>query len=55
MPLNRDYILIIPARLKSTRLPNKILIKILGETVLKRVWFNCKKAVKEKENRAETK
>ena len=49
MPLNRDYILIIPARLKSTRLPNKILIKILGETVLKRVWFNCKKAVKEKD------
>jgi 3-deoxy-manno-octulosonate cytidylyltransferase (CMP-KDO synthetase) len=40
-----DYDLIIPARLKSTRLPNKLLIKIKNKTVLQRVWERCTKAV----------
>jgi len=43
----KDFLLIIPARLKSSRLPNKLLIKIGNETVLKRVWLKCKKAVSE--------
>ena len=40
-----DYVLIIPARLKSTRLPNKLLIKIKNKTVLLRVWERCINAV----------
>ena len=40
-----DYILVIPARLKSKRLPNKLLIKINKKTVLQRVWEKCVKAV----------
>jgi 3-deoxy-manno-octulosonate cytidylyltransferase (CMP-KDO synthetase) len=40
-----DYILVIPARLQSTRLPNKLLIKINKKTVLERVWEKCVKAV----------
>ncbi len=36
-----DYILVIPARLKSKRLPNKLLIKINKKTVLQRVWEKC--------------
>ena len=45
---NKDFIIIIPARLKSSRLPNKLLIKIGNETVLKRVWLRCQKAVDKK-------
>ena len=40
-----DYILVIPARLQSKRLPNKLLIKINKKTVLQRVWEKCVKAV----------
>jgi len=43
-----DYILVIPARLQSTRLPNKLLIKINKKTVLERVWEKCVKAVGKK-------
>lgn len=34
-------IAIIPARLKSTRLPNKALLDINGKTLLQRVWENA--------------
>ena len=47
MKKKKDFIIIIPARLKSTRLPNKVLIKIKKITVLKRVWLRCKKVVNE--------
>ncbi len=40
-----DYILVIPARIKSTRLPNKLLIIINKKTVLQRVWEKCVMAV----------
>ena len=40
----KNFLLIIPARLKSTRLPNKLLLKIKGKEVLKYVWERCKKA-----------
>ena len=43
-----DFIIIIPARLKSQRLPNKLLIKIKGKEVLKRVWSRCALAAKKK-------
>ena len=36
----RDFVLIIPARLESTRLPRKLLIKIEGKTIIERT-FNC--------------
>lgn len=41
-----NFLLIIPARLKSTRLPNKLLLKIKGKEILKYVWERCKKACK---------
>jgi len=43
-----DYILIIPARLKSTRLPNKLLMKIKKKTVLQIVLEKCKQAVEKR-------
>lgn len=36
---------VIPARLKSTRLPGKLLIKVKGKTIIERVYENAKKAV----------
>ncbi|ACF14590.1 3-deoxy-manno-octulosonate cytidylyltransferase [Chloroherpeton thalassium ATCC 35110] len=38
-------VLVIPARLKSTRLPRKPLIKIKGKTVIERTYTQCIKAV----------
>lgn len=35
---------VIPARLKSTRLPGKLLIKVKGKTIIERVYENAKKA-----------
>ena len=32
------FYLVIPARLQSTRLPNKILLMLEGKTVLQHVW-----------------
>lgn len=36
-------IIVIPARLHSTRLPNKILLDLNGKTILQRVYEQCKK------------
>ncbi|MDC0515610.1 3-deoxy-manno-octulosonate cytidylyltransferase [Flavobacteriaceae bacterium] len=36
-----NYLIVIPARLKSTRLPNKPLIKIQGKEVLLRTYEQC--------------
>ena len=33
--------IIIPARLESTRLPNKLLIEINGKSILERVYERC--------------
>tara|TARA_B100000927_G_C16393105_1_gene440174 strand:+ start:244 stop:972 length:729 start_codon:yes stop_codon:yes gene_type:complete len=41
------YLIVIPARLKSTRLPNKPLIKILGKEVLLRTYERCLAVVKD--------
>jgi 3-deoxy-manno-octulosonate cytidylyltransferase (CMP-KDO synthetase) len=43
-----NYIVVIPARLVSTRLPEKPLIKIKGKTVIQRTFEQCLKAVPEK-------
>jgi len=40
----KNFLLIIPARLNSTRLPNKPLLKINGKEVLKHVYDRCKLA-----------
>ncbi|MBL0721845.1 MAG: 3-deoxy-manno-octulosonate cytidylyltransferase [Sulfurovum sp.] len=37
-------IVVIPARLNSTRLPNKVLLELKGKTVVQRVYEQCKKA-----------
>jgi 3-deoxy-manno-octulosonate cytidylyltransferase (CMP-KDO synthetase) len=37
----KSFILVIPARLKSTRLPNKLLLKINGKEILKYVYERC--------------
>lgn len=39
-------IVIIPARLNSTRLPNKVLLNLRGKTVVQRVYEQCLKAEK---------
>lgn len=42
-----NYIVVIPARLESTRLPEKPLIKIKGKTVIHRTYEQCLKAIPE--------
>ena len=37
-------IVVIPARLNSTRLPNKVLLDLNGKSVVQRVYEQCKKA-----------
>ena len=41
-----NFILIIPARLKSTRYPNKVIKKINKKEVFVHVWEKCLKACK---------
>ena len=43
--MSTNYILVIPARYKSTRFPGKPLIDILGKTMLERVYEKCIEAV----------
>jgi 3-deoxy-manno-octulosonate cytidylyltransferase (CMP-KDO synthetase) len=38
-----NFIIIIPARLKSSRLPNKVIKKINGIEVFRHVWLRCRK------------
>src|SRR6056297_3099677 len=42
-----NYIVVIPARLESTRLPEKLLIQVMGKTVLQRTYEQCLKAIPE--------
>ena len=41
----RDFIIVIPARLQSTRLPRKPLVDILGKSLIERTYNQCIKAV----------
>ena len=43
-----DFVVVIPARLKSSRLPNKPLIKILGKEMILRTIDRCKLSVSQK-------
>ena len=38
-------VIVIPARMKGTRLPGKPLIKILGKAVIQHVWEKCAELV----------
>ena len=40
-----DYLVVIPARYNSTRLPGKLLIKLNNKAVLQHVWEKCVNAV----------
>ncbi len=44
----RKYLVVIPARLKSKRLPNKALLEIKGIPMVVRTFRQCKKAIPEK-------
>ena len=47
--MNKDFILVIPARLESTRLPKKLLLNIEGQTIIQRTYNQALKAVRDKE------
>ena len=42
--MKNDYIIVIPARYKSSRLPGKPLLDILGKSMIRRVWEQSIKA-----------
>ncbi|MCB7480618.1 3-deoxy-manno-octulosonate cytidylyltransferase [Christiangramia sediminis] len=42
----KEFIIVIPARLQSTRLPEKPLILIKGKSIIQRTYEQCLKAVK---------
>jgi len=44
-----DFILIIPARLESTRLPKKLLIRIDGLSIIQRTYNCALNALRDKE------
>jgi 3-deoxy-manno-octulosonate cytidylyltransferase (CMP-KDO synthetase) len=44
--MQREYILVIPARYASTRLPGKPLVDIAGKPMIQRVYEQCAKAVR---------
>jgi 3-deoxy-manno-octulosonate cytidylyltransferase (CMP-KDO synthetase) len=41
----KDFIVVIPARIQSTRLPRKPLVEILGKTLIERTYNQCIKVV----------
>ena len=47
--MNKDFILVIPARLHSTRLSKKLLIDIEGKSIIERTYNQALKALKDKE------
>ena len=44
MNKKENYLIVIPARLNSSRFPGKLLKKINGKTILNHVWEICVKA-----------
>ena len=47
--MKEDFILVIPARLESTRLPKKLLIEIEGKSIIKRTYQQALKALRKKD------
>ena len=46
--MEEEFILVIPARLESTRLPRKLLLKIEGESIIQRTYNKALEALKDK-------
>ena len=46
--MQEDFIVVIPARLESTRLPKKLLIDIEGKSIIERTYTQASKALKDK-------
>ena len=42
--IKKNFIIAIPGRLESSRLPNKLLLKLEGKSIITRVFENCLKA-----------
>jgi len=42
--IKKNFIIVIPGRLESSRLPNKLLLELGGKSILSRVLENCLKA-----------
>ena len=47
--MQEDFILVIPARLDSTRLPKKLLIEIEGKSIIERTYNQALKALRNKD------
>ena len=47
--MKEDFILVIPARLDSTRLPKKLLIEIEGKSIIERTYNQALKALRNKD------
>ena len=47
--MKRDFVLVIPARLKSTRLPRKLLIEIDGKTIIQRSYECAYKSIQDRD------
>ena len=47
--MKNNFVLVIPARLNSTRLPKKLLINIEGKTIIERTYNCALKALGEKD------
>lgn len=45
--MKKSFVIVIPARLQSTRLPEKPLIDLNGKSMIQRTYAQCKKAVDE--------
>ena len=48
--MQEDFIIVIPARLDSTRLPKKLLIEIEGQSIIQRTYNQALKAMGNKDN-----
>ena len=48
--MQEDFIIVIPARLDSTRLPKKLLIEIEGKSIIERTYNQALKAMGNKDN-----
>ena len=48
MKINKNFLIVIPARFKSSRFPGKPLLKILGVPMLKRTYLQCLKVANKK-------
>ena len=46
--MNKEFLIVIPARLESSRLEKKLLKEINGKTIIERTWRKCLESRAEK-------